>query len=97
MTREEVAEYNEEALICDGFDDAIIGVAQRINLCVAAYDVDKIIDILKADMTLDDEELKLSVEEQDSIRYEMALEYFNFNIIGSWVGENTPVFIYTSY
>ena len=36
MTREEVAEYNEEALICDGFDDAIIGVAQRINLCVAA-------------------------------------------------------------
>ena len=97
MTVEEVAEYNEEALICDGFDDAIIGVAQRINLCVAAYDVDKIIDILKADMTLDDEELKLSVEEQDSIRYEMALEYFNFNIIGSWVGENTPVFIYTSY
>ena len=36
MKREEVAEYNEEALLCDGFDDAIIGVAQRINLCVAA-------------------------------------------------------------
>lgn len=97
MTVEEVAEYNEEALLCDGFDDAIIGVAQRINLCVAAYDVEKIIDILKPDMPLDDEELKLSVEEQDSRRYEMALEHFNFNIIGSWVGENTPVFIYKSY
>ena len=96
MKREEVAEYNEEALLCDGFDDAIIGVAQRINLCVAAYDVDKIIEILIPDMDLDGEELKLPIEEQDSRRHEMALEYFNYNIIGSWVGENTPVFIYKS-
>jgi hypothetical protein len=97
MKREEVAEYNEEALLCDGFDDAIIGVAQRINLCVAAYDVEKIIEILIPQMPLDEEELKLSVEEQESRRHEMALEHFNFNIIGSWVGENTPVFIYKSY
>ena len=47
MTREEIAEYNEEALICDGFDEAIIGVAERINLGpVAAYSVEKIIEIL---------------------------------------------------
>ena len=70
---------DSEALLCDGFDDAIIGVAERINLGpVVAYDVDKIIEILmkRGDMT--DEE---------------ALEYFYFNIKGAWMGEGTPIFI----
>lgn len=82
MTPEEVAEYNEEALICDGFDEAIIGVAERINLGpVAAYSVEKILDILV---------------ERDGMTYEEALEYFQYNIIGAWMGEYTPVFIYTN-
>ena len=46
MTREDVVEYNEKALFCDGLDEAIIGVAERINLGpVAAYSVEKIIEI----------------------------------------------------
>ena len=82
MTREEVAEYNEEALLCDGLDEAIIGVAERINLGpVAAYSVEKIIEILM---------------ERDEMTYEEAYEFFSYNIIGSWMGENTPVFIYTN-
>ncbi len=82
MTPEEVAEYNEEALICDGFDEAIIGVAQRINLGpVAAYSVEKILNILV---------------ERDGMTYEEAVEYFDFNIIGAGMGEFTPVFIYTN-
>lgn len=82
MTPQEVAEYNEEALICDGFDDALIGVAERINLGpVAAYDVNKIINILIT---------------RDGMNEEEALEYFNYNIIGSWMGDYTPVFIYTN-
>jgi hypothetical protein len=32
MTHQEIIEYNEEALTCDGFDEAIIGMAERINL-----------------------------------------------------------------
>jgi hypothetical protein len=27
--------------------------------------------------------------------YEEAVEYFDFNTIGAWVGESTPVFIVT--
>ena len=82
MTREEVAEYNEEALLCDGLDEAIIGVAERINLGpVAAYSVEKIIEILMG---------------RDEMTYEEAYEFFSYNIIGSWMGENTPVFIYTN-
>ncbi len=82
MTPEEVAEYNEEALIADGLDEAIIGVAERINLGpVAAYSVEKICEIL---MT------------RDGMTYEEAIEFFEFNIKGSWMGEYTPVYIYTN-
>lgn len=79
MTREEISEINPDALLCDGFDEAIIGTAERINLGpVVAYDVDKMIDIMV---------------ERDGMTYEEALEYFNFNILGAWVGEFTPIFV----
>lgn len=93
MTREEIGEYNEEALLCDGFDEAIIGIAERINLGpVVAYDVDKIIEILMKDVDVDDSDL----EEGESIenrKYQIAYEYFEYNIKGAWMGEYTPVFI----
>ena len=81
MTVEEVSEWNPEALTCDGFDEAIIGVAERIGLGpVVAYDVNKIINMLM---------------ESDEMSYEDAHEYFSFNIIGAWMGEFTPIFIHT--
>jgi hypothetical protein len=84
MTRDEIAEINPEALLCDGLDDAIIGVAERINLGpVVAYDVEKIIAILSKNMEVDESEL----EEGETIemkQYEMAYEYFEFNIKGAW-------------
>jgi hypothetical protein len=81
MTPEQVAEYNEEALLIDGFEEALMGVAERINLTpVAAYNVDKILEILI---------------ERDGMTSDEALEYFEYNIIGAWMGENTPIFIYT--
>ena len=82
MTREEIAEINPDALLCDGFDEAIIGIADRINLnSVVAYSVEKIIEIMV---------------ERDNMTYEEALEYYEYNILGSWVGENTPIFITTN-
>ena len=75
MTPEEVSEYNEDALIADGLDEAI-------NLGpVAAYSVEKIYGIL---MT------------RDGMTYEEAIEFFEYNIKGSWMGEYTPVYIYTN-
>lgn len=82
MTPEEIEEINPEALLCDGFDEAIIGMAERINLGpVVAYDVDKMLDIMV---------------ERDGMTYEEAMEYFDYNIIGAWMGENTPVYIQTN-
>lgn len=73
-----VAEVNPEALFCDGFDAALIGVANRFGMpVVAAYDYDKYIGLLVKGGCTPDE----------------AAEYFDFNVIGAWVGDTTPVFI----
>jgi hypothetical protein len=82
MFKEQIAEINPEALLVDGFDEAIIGMAERINLGpVVAYDVDKMIDIMI---------------KRDGMTYEEAIEYFDYNILGAWMGENTPVYIQTN-
>lgn len=41
--REEIAEINEEALLADGFDDAVIGMDTHGRV---VYDYDKCVDIL---------------------------------------------------
>jgi len=61
------------------FDDAIIGVAtSSLGMMAVAYSEPKVIDlIIKHDRMTPDE----------------AMEYYQFNILGAYVGENTPVFI----
>jgi hypothetical protein len=96
MTRDEIAEINPEALLCDGFDEAIIGMGERINLGpVVAYDVEKMLSILALDMEVEESDLQEG-ETIEMLKYSMALEYFEFNIKGAWMGEFTPVFITTS-
>jgi len=75
--REQLSEEYEGLLFADGFDDAIIGVAERICMePVVAYSVGAILQILAQDMTEDE-----------------AVEFFEFNILGAYVGERTPVFV----
>ena len=77
--QELVEAYDSEMLIADGFDDAIIGVSERFGRSpVIAYDKDKCIQVLM---------------DRDGMDYEDAIEFFNFNVIGAWVGEGTPEFI----
>ena len=65
----------------EDFDEAIIGVSERIGeSSVIAYDTTKIVEILSRSMTVDE-----------------AYEYFEFNILGAYVGEKTPVFITTAF
>jgi len=93
MTVEEIAEYNPEALVCDGFDEAILGMAERINLGpVVAYDKDKMIEIIMRDMDVSEDDLEEGETIEDK-KYEMAIEHFEYNIIGAWMGEFTPIFI----
>ena len=48
-----IEEY-PELLKLDGFDDAIIGVVQRIGLQAICYDTHKVIEILMKDMSEED-------------------------------------------
>ena len=66
-------------LLANGFEDAFLGEAMRygFNGRVAAYDYGKCLDILM----------------QDGMTYEEAEEFFSYNTLGAWVGEQTPVFI----
>lgn len=71
----------EDEIIYNGFEDAILGVAERINMTpVITYDTMKIIEILM-------DKYKMTQEE--------AYEFFAFNILNAWIGESTPVFVTT--
>ena len=95
--REWVAEYNEEALIADGFDKAIVGMCERFGSDpVVAYDRDKCIEILADEFSKNDDIDPYNGQpfnDPDIDFYEEAEDYFSYNVIGSYVGENTPVFI----
>jgi len=86
--RDWIADYNEEALLADGFDQAIIGMCEQFGHGpVVAYDRDKCIEILIDEFSQDIN------EEDDEDLSIVATEYFDYNIAGSYVGENTPVFL----
>ena len=71
-------EEEPKLLKADGFDDAIIGVATQFDRQFIVYDYDKVIMILRRDTEMSEEE---------------AVEYYDFNIVGSYVGESTPAFL----
>lgn len=78
----EVSEFaltcSEEAVLYDGLEDAFIGMSLRFGQePIACYDFDKVIEILM----------------KDGISEEEAVEHFDFNIIGGWVGDQTPCFM----
>lgn len=63
----------------DGFDDCIVGICERYGMdSVLAYDREKVIDKLVT---------------RDGMTQDDAEEFFQYNQIGAWMGEKTPVFV----
>jgi hypothetical protein len=78
--REWVAVYNEDALLADGLEEALIGVAERCSKQpLAVYDAKRCIEILV---------------DRDGMSWAEAEEFFSYNTLGAWVGENTPLFLW---
>jgi len=85
MTREEIIDSiletegeDNEILLADGFEDAYMGLARQFTKTpLALYDRNKCIRILV---------------DRDGMSEDEAEEYFQFNVEGSWVGDNTPLF-----
>lgn len=79
QVEEQLKEENPTALFADGYDDAIIGIQRRCGSpAVVAYDYNKVIEIIM---------------ESGGISQGDAEELFEFNVIGAWMGNGTPVFI----
>lgn len=63
----------------DYFDEAIIGIAQRADSLIAVcYSEPKVLELLM---------------EHDGMDADEAMEWYQFNILGAYVGESTPIFI----
>lgn len=68
----------DNILLADGFDAALIGTGERCGQpTLAVYDREKCIEILQG----------------QGMSYDEAQEYFDFNVVGAWVGEQTPIFV----
>lgn len=68
---------DEKMLVVDGHDDAILGIASRFGM---------------DDVVAYDYEKVIAELAKDMSRDE-AEEFFQFNILGAWCGEGTPLFV----
>ena len=67
-------------LFADGFDEAIAGVVWDGERTRVVYDTELILELLMG---------------RSEMTYEEAVEYFDFNIAGSHMGEYTPFYLET--
>lgn len=85
MIRERLAEIDETILLADGYEEALIGFVEgwipkgqgASPSIVALYDRAKCIEILV---------------KRDGMSYDEAVEFFEFNTTGAYVGEKTPMY-----
>lgn len=70
-----------DILKCDGYDDCVIGHLEMpfSDQFRLVYDADKVVAKLQYEL---------------SSTYEDALEYFTYNILGAYVGEGGPLFVW---
>ena len=69
---------DQETIVFPDLEQALVGVVSRFGQDdIACYDYHQVIEIYM----------------QQGMSYEEAVEYFDFNTIGSWLGETTPCFI----
>lgn len=67
-------------LLADGFDDAIIGIGERAGQpTIAVYDFDRCVAILC---------------ERDNMSIDESTDYMYYNVVGSWMGDETPIFVH---
>lgn len=69
-------EIGDDSLFADGFDEALVGYVERFGV---------------EPMALYDRTKYIEILARD-MTYDEAVEHFEFNVIGAWVGEKTPAF-----
>lgn len=75
----DIDQYAEGAIVLDGLDSAVIGVTQEFgNGPRLLYSKNKILQIL---------------EERDGMTHTEAEEFYDYNILGLYAGEQNPIFL----
>lgn len=78
-TMDDLELLNPEALLADGFEDALIGYTQNFHhATVAVYDYGKCVQVLV---------------DRDGMSIEEAEEFLSFNTLDADFGENGPLFV----
>ena len=67
-------------MFAEGFDEAIAGTIWDGERTRVVYDTELILELLMG---------------RSEMTYEEAVEYFDFNIAGSYMGEYTPLYLET--
>lgn len=65
-------------MFAEGYDTAILGVAEYAGETLVVYDTQAIIDLL---------------QRRDGMSEDEAEEFFEYNIAGAWMGKGMPVFL----
>jgi len=82
FTKEYLELAAPEAMKADGYDDCIVGIGHRCgSTAVLVYDIDMVV---------------AKIMKRDNCDYEDALDFFEYNIVGAYVGEGTPLFMNTT-
>lgn len=68
----------ESLLFADGYDDAIMGVAELNGASSVVYDTARVVEILC---------------DRDGMTRSDAEEFFAYNIAGAFVGDSSPIFL----
>ena len=73
----------DDTIFYDEFDAAFVGFGWQFSVGpVVVYDQERVMEILVANGDGESEDPEMD-----------ALEHFNFNVIGAYVGERTPIFL----
>ena len=98
-------ENDDEVIYYDGLKEAFIGLGyQQFKGPYAVYDRERAIEILARDFynekkkeydfdNMEPEERLTVVQEVGDEAYMEAVEYFEYNTEGAWMGDRTPIFV----
>lgn len=75
-----MSNQGDQTLKADGFDDCVIGIGNRNNTPIIIYDYDKCAELLV---------------KRDDMDIHEAYEYMDYNVVGAWMGQGTPMYIRT--
>jgi len=76
----QIEDYAEGAILLDGLEGAILGVAEEFGSAGGRilYSKPRILKIL---------------QDRDGMTLSEAIEFYEFNILGMWVSDQNPIFL----